>query len=52
MVILLSERAPWGAPRAAGGRRGLPVLPAGGAAEVSGVRAGPQGRRVSDAQQP
>jgi len=28
MVILLSGRARWGASRAAGGRPGLPVLPA------------------------
>jgi len=36
----------------AGAGLGLSALPARGAAVVSGVRAGPQGRRGSDAQQP
>src|SRR5260370_23419431 len=41
-----------GAPGARGAGLGLAVHPACGAAEVCGVKAGPQGRRVSDAQQP
>jgi len=52
LVIPRGERALAGALRAAGGRRRLPVLPACGAAVVSGVKVGPQGRRASDAQQP
>jgi hypothetical protein len=46
LADLLERRAPSGA------CLGLFALPSPGAAEVSGVRAGPQGRRVSDAQQP
>jgi len=41
-----------GAARLCGAGLGLAVRPACGAAEVSGVKAGPQGRRVSDARQP
>jgi hypothetical protein len=56
LIVLLCVQVP-GAGRGAGcapggGRLGLPAFPAQGAAEVSGVKAGPQGRRVSDAEQP
>jgi hypothetical protein len=50
--MMISGPACRGAARPRGAGLGLPVHPAGGAAEVSGVKAGPQGRRVSDAEQP
>ena len=47
--LVVPARLLWDTPRLGGAGWGLPAFPACGAAEVSGVKAGPQGRRRSNA---